>query len=59
MFGKYSKAISGGLISGITSAITALVDNQINTTEWLTIVLAVLVGAGVVYAVPKNKSTTV
>tara|TARA_R110000823_G_scaffold178534_2_gene311010 strand:+ start:290 stop:466 length:177 start_codon:yes stop_codon:yes gene_type:complete len=58
MFGKYSKAISGGLISGITSAITALVDNQINTTEWLTIILAVLVGAGVVYTVP-NKSTTV
>ena len=48
----YVKALTGGLVSGLTSAATALTDGIVTPVEWVTIALAFILGTGVVYAVP-------
>ena len=50
----YAKAVAGGLATGLT-ALVPLLDDGVTGQEWLTVVVAALVGSGVVYAAPKNK----
>lgn len=52
---RYAKAVAGGLAAGAAALTPALADNVVTPTEWVTIALAVLVGAGVVAAVPNQK----
>jgi hypothetical protein len=52
---RVSKAIAGG-VTGLAAALTqALLDGQITSGEWITIAVATLGGAGLVYVAPKNK----
>ena len=48
----YAKAIAGGLVSGLTSLGTALIDGIVSPLEWVTIALAFIIGTGLTYAVP-------
>jgi hypothetical protein len=50
----YLKAIVGGLVSGLTSLQIALPDG-VSSYEWISVALAVLAGAGLVYAVPNKE----
>ncbi|SDT69536.1 hypothetical protein [Jiangella sp. DSM 45060] len=56
---EYVKAAAGGLASGLSAAGTALADGTITAQEWTFIGVAVLVGAGLVAAAPKNDDPTV
>lgn len=49
---SYAKAITAGLVGGFGSLGIALTDGGVSSAEWLTIAIAVLVGAGLVGAVP-------
>ena len=48
----YAKAIAAGLISGLTSLGTALIDGFVSPLEWVTIALSFILGTGLTYAVP-------
>ena len=50
----YAKAVAGGLVSGLTSLGTALIDGFVSPLEWVTIALAFLLGTGLTYAVPNS-----
>jgi hypothetical protein len=50
-----SKAVAGGITGGAAAAGQALLDGQITGGEWITIAVAALVGAGLVYAAPANR----
>jgi hypothetical protein len=52
----YLKAVVGGLVSGLTSLQVALPDG-VTQYEWISIVLATLAGAGLVYAIPNKPDT--
>ena len=52
--GLYTKALGTLVVTGLTAYITALADDSVNTQEWITIAIAVLVGTGVVWAVPST-----
>lgn len=53
---KMWKAVVGGLAAGTASAATAVQDGQITSVETVTIVLAVLAGLGVTWAVPNRQT---
>lgn len=53
---RYFKAITAGLIAAGTSLVTALGDNSVSYQEWVTAVVAFLVGLGVVAAVPNKQN---
>lgn len=53
----FMKAIVGGLVAGLTTLGTAMIDNTVTTVEWVAVAVAALGGLGVVYATP-NRSTT-
>ena len=48
----YAKAIAAGLVSGLTSLGTALIDGIVSPLEWVTIALSFILGTGLTYAVP-------
>ena len=52
----YAKAVAASIAAALASLITALTDNAVTPAEWASIVLAGLVGSGLVVAVaPRNK----
>lgn len=51
-----SKAVAGGVTGAAAAAGQALLDGQITGGEWITIAVAALVGAGLVYAAPANRT---
>ncbi len=48
----YRKAIVAALVAGLTALYAAMADDVITAGEWVMIVLALLGGGGVTYAVP-------
>ena len=53
---KYAKAVAASLAAALASLITALTDGVVTPAEWAGIVLAGLVGSGLVVAAsPRNK----
>lgn len=54
IFAPYGKAIAGGLVGGLTSLGTALIDGFVSPLEWVTIALAFLLGTGLVFVVPNS-----
>lgn len=52
-------AIAGALTGALTALSAALADGAVTSSEWVTVVLALLAGSGVVggavYAAPANK----
>lgn len=55
---EYVKAVAGAAAAGATALTAALLDGHIDGGEFITIAAAVIGGFGVVFAAPKNKSTT-
>jgi hypothetical protein len=56
---SYAKAITSGLVGGLGSLAIALTDGGgVSSAEWLTIAIAVLVGAGLVSQVPNAPVST-
>lgn len=51
----YAKALLGGLIAGLGSAQQALDDSAVTLQEGVAIVLATLLGLGIVAAIPNRK----
>lgn len=54
--GLYTKAILTALVSAMGAATTALQDGHIDTQEWFTIVIGLLIGGGLVWAIPNLSS---
>jgi hypothetical protein len=52
---RYAKAVAGGLAAGVAALTPALADGTVTTTEWVTIAIAVLGGAGIIAVVPNAK----
>ena len=52
---RYGKAIVAGVVAGGGAAATALQDGTVTAAEAVTIVLAVLGGTGVTWAVPNQQ----
>jgi hypothetical protein len=50
----YAKAVIGCLVAGLGALAAALDDNTVSTQEWVTIMLAALIAAGGVWAVPNR-----
>ena len=48
----YSKAIVGALVAALTALSTALEDGVVTHQEWVTVVLGLLTGLAVIWAVP-------
>lgn len=53
--GQYAKALFGGLTAGFTALIVAMQDNILSSQETVTTGIAVLVGLGLVAAVPNSE----
>lgn len=51
---RYAKAAVGCLVAAGGAAVTAMADDVITTSEWVTIALAGLTALGVVWAVPNK-----
>lgn len=51
---RYAKAITGGITAGAAAITSALADGILTGQEGGTIAFAILVGAGLVYAVPNS-----
>lgn len=51
---RYMKAIVACLVAAGGAAVTAMADDVITTSEWVTIALAGLAALGVVWAVPNK-----
>lgn len=52
---RYWKAIAGALATGLGAFATAAADNEITTSEWALIGVAILGGAGIVAGAPANE----
>lgn len=52
----YAKAIVGAAVAGLTALGTALADDQVTATEWVTAAIATLAALGLVWAVPNRTS---
>src|SRR5439155_1051762 len=52
--GLYTKAIGSLVVTGLTAYITAASDGHVTSTDWITIVIAVLAALGVVWAIPST-----
>jgi len=52
----YAKALVGAAIAVLSSIAAGLVDDNLDTNEWLTAIVAGLVALGAVYAVPNRDS---
>jgi peptidoglycan/LPS O-acetylase OafA/YrhL len=52
--GTYAKAVSAAVVAALTTAVTALNDNDLTAIEGVAIASAFLVGAGAVWAVPNT-----
>jgi len=48
----YYKAVTAALVTFLTAIATALDSNGISSQEWITAVIALLVGGGAVFTVP-------
>lgn len=55
---QYAKAITAGVVAGLTSLGVALVDTQVSTGEWVAVALAVVVAFGAVWTVPNAPAST-
>lgn len=53
--GRYAKAIVSAVAAGSAVALTAMQDGSLSGSEQVGIVLAVLGGLGLTYAVPNDK----
>ena len=49
---NYAKAIVGAVIAALTALSTALDDGVVSQQEWITVVLGLLTGLAVIWAVP-------
>lgn len=49
---EYAKAVVGALTAGLTSLLVAIEDDVLTQQEWVTAVVATLLGLGLVAAVP-------
>ena len=56
---RYAKSVAGGITALGGALGLALADQEVTLTEWIGIVSATLVGAGVVAAVPNRPKDTV
>lgn len=52
----YAKAIAAGLVAGLSVIATSLDDDNLSAQEWVYALIALIVGSGIVAAVP-NKPT--
>ena len=52
-------AVAAGIVAGGTSLVTALSDQVITPAEWITALIAVIVGAGLTGGATYAKATTV
>lgn len=52
---RVSKAVAGAITGGAAAFAVAIQDGQVTGPEWITISLAVLAGAGIVFGAPANK----
>lgn len=50
----YMKAIIGGLVAGLTTLGTAMIDNTVTNPEWIAVAIATLGALGVVYVTPNR-----
>lgn len=52
----YLKAIYAAVVAGLGSFAVAVSDNVVTTQEWVTVAIATVTAAGVVWGVPNAKS---
>ena len=52
--GKYTKAIVGAIIAGLSALQVAQADNVITQQEWITVAVAFVTALGVVWGVPNK-----
>jgi len=52
-------AIAGGVVAAATSLVTALTDNVVTPGEWLTALVALIIGAGLTGGTTYAKASTV
>lgn len=55
-WGLYTKAIASLVVTGLTAYITAASDGDVTTVDWISIAIAVLAAAGVIWAIPNTPS---
>jgi hypothetical protein len=48
----YYKAVTAALVTFLTAIATALDSNGISSQEWITAVIALLIGGGAVFTIP-------
>jgi hypothetical protein len=53
----YGKAITAALTSGLSSAGTALLDRDITSAEWITLLMALVIGSGLVGIAPNASAS--
>lgn len=53
---RYAKAITGAIVAGLTALLPAFDDGAITPKEWIIVAIAVLGGAGFVWAVPNKQA---
>lgn len=51
---NYAKAIVGAVVAALTALSTALDDGVVSQQEWVTVVLGLLTGLAVIWAVPNS-----
>jgi hypothetical protein len=51
----YLKAIAAGLVAGLSVIATSLDDSSLTAQEWVYAAIALIVGSGVVAAVPNKQ----
>jgi hypothetical protein len=51
----YAKAVTAALVAGLTALLTALDDDAVSSSEWVTVAIATLTGLAAVWAVPNAK----
>jgi hypothetical protein len=55
-WGLYTKAIASLVVTGLTAYITAASDDVVTTVDWISIAIAVLAAAGIIWAIPNTPS---
>lgn len=51
----YAKALAAGLVAGLSVIATSLDDSSLTAQEWVYAAIALIVGSGVVAAVPNKQ----
>jgi hypothetical protein len=53
----YYKAVAGSLIAFLSALIAGLVDGELNTVEWLTALIALIIAGGAIFRIPNIPKT--